>query len=162
MTMRAALIALVAAAGLGAGAAFAQTDGAEDTADTAAPASETGQGMMGGQGKGHRGQGMKGRHGDHGMSRHRGGGMMGRHHAKGTKGSGMGHRAMHARHHGRGGDRAPTLRIETEGHGSSIEFECRAEMAACLEAIDRVYEAAGTARRGRGEGMRRGMGGQSN
>jgi len=78
------------------------------------------------------------------------------------KGGATGHHAMHARHHGKGGDPAPTLRIETEGHGFSIEFECRAEMAACLEAIDRVYEAAGTARRGRGEGMGRGMGGQSN
>ena len=71
-----------------------------------------------------------------------------------SNGHGMMHgRGKHGRHHGASAS-GPTLRIKTEGKGFEIDFECNATLAACLEAIDRVYEIAGD-RRGPERGMER-------
>ena len=130
--------AAVLLAALAAGPAHTQEAETDDdaTAEQAAPGAgqmRPGQGMMQGQGM-IRGQGMMQRNGA-------------------MHGRGMGKRhGRHGRHHGQG---RPTLRISTEGKGFEIDFECNAEMAACLEAIDRVYEIAGERRR-RGMGRRGG------
>jgi len=65
--------------------------------------------------------------GERGMHQHGSAGMHG----------GM-HRGMMARMMGRGGEAGPTLKIEAEGKGREITFECRAEMAECLEAFEKV------------------------
>ncbi len=50
---------------------------------------------------------------------------------------------------GRGFGHGPTLRISTDQPSFKIEFECNAEMEACLAAIERVYEISGRAQAGR-------------
>jgi len=156
MTFRAILLAAAAAAGLGLAPVAAQDAGNAPATEDAAPQQRTpgqagpGMGMMQGQGRGMgMGPGMgqgQGTMPGCAMMHGQGGYGMGMMHGQG-RGMGM----MQGKGKGMGRHRAggPTLKIESKGHGFDIEFECNAPMAQCLEAIDRVYEAAGEARKGR-------------
>ncbi len=73
-------------------------------------------------GQGHGSQGGYGHHGQHG------------HHGEQGRHRGMMMKKMMAAH----GEREPTLKLEAEGKGREIKFECRASMSECLEAFDKV------------------------